>query len=134
VAPKQLGPVAPFSFLVYWIGFMNKTNGLSHHIQYFLVDHRDGWNHDDWLAFLHRLEEAGEDTSDPESIGAAMERAHLQTTLEHLDISGLGPKRIEALTNTYGSLGQLQRTASVHIADETRIPVALATRVLEQVR
>ena len=91
----------------------------------------DGWSHDEWLRLLDSLRERGHDTSDSESIGRDLERERLALTLER--VPGLGPKKVEAVADRFGTLWSLRQASAEEIASVPSIPRNLADRIVETV-
>ena len=108
---------------------MADMNGMSGDIQAFVQQHMDGWNHDEWMGFIHQLGEAGHDTSDQDGIGLALEQERLRCNLKSWGIKGLGPKRIEAITFAYASLENMRGTDGAAIAERTGLPKQVASEV-----
>ena len=98
-------------------------------IQAFVEAHPDGWGHHEWLGLLADLESAGEDVSDAEAIGARLEEERLGATLRGFGVKGLGPKRIEAVVDRFGTLWSLSQASADDIAEIKTIPSALAGQV-----
>lgn len=98
-------------------------------LQAFIDRHPDGWDHDGWLSLLASLENDGVDVSDPEDIGRSLERTRLASTLRSKSVQGLGPKRIEAVVDRFGTLWNLQHASADEIADIPTIPSALAAKL-----
>lgn len=103
-------------------------------IRAFLEAHPEGWGHQEWLDLLSQLEREGVDVSDPESIGAELERAKLAAALKALDVKGLGPKRIETLVDEYRTLWNLQHASVEDVAAIKTVPSDVAERVVEAMR
>lgn len=108
---------------------MTDMNGVSGDIQDFVQQHMDGWNHDEWMGFIHHLGEAGYDVSDQDGIGLALEQERLRSTLKSWGIKGLGPKRIEAITHAYASLENMRGTDGSGLAGRTGLPKQIANQV-----
>ena len=113
---------------------MSDMNGRSQEIRAFVEAHPDGWNHDDWLGFLHYMEQLGYDASDPDGIGLALEQERLRHLLESSSIRGLGPKRIAAITTEYPALHKLREADGREIASKAGLPRALADEIAQRVR
>lgn len=103
-------------------------------VRRFVEEHPQGWGHEDWLEFLHRLTETGYDITDPDGLGLAVERERLLQVLDRIELRGLGPKRREALTHHFGSLYDLCSTEGEQIARLTGIPRALADELSKTLR
>lgn len=100
---------------------------LAKEVRVFLEAHADGWSHEDWLGFIHHLNHSGFDTTNEDGIGLALERARLDRTLMKLKIRGLGPKRIEAIGDRFGTLWNLRHAPSEAIDDVGGLPTAIAS-------
>ena len=103
-------------------------------LEAFVGDHPEGWDHEGWLALLSDLEQAGADVSDPDEIGRALERARLASTLRSKKVQGLGPKRIEAVVERFGTLWNLNHATADEIAEIPTVPAALAQSVSQALR
>ena len=108
---------------------MRSTNGTAREVSEFVEAHVDGWNHDEWVGFLRHLENLGQDASDPDGIGLALEQERLRKTLRGSGLVGLGPKRIEALTEAYATLQFIRSIHGAEIAERAGIPQALAYEI-----
>jgi hypothetical protein len=113
---------------------MSNAQDTGPEVRRFVEEHPQGWGHEDWLEFLHRLYETGHEIPDPDGLGLAVERERLVQVLDRIELKGLGPKRREALTNHFGSLYDLCSTDSEHIARLTGIPRSLAEEVSRTLR
>lgn len=96
----------------------------------FVADHPEGWNHSDWLKFLDHLEGDGLD-SDPAVIGMALERTRLAALLNARKIKGLGPRRIEAVVDRFGTLWNARQAKAEDFAAISTIPSGLAEALEE---
>lgn len=103
-------------------------------IRAFLEAHPEGWGHDEWLTLLSELEADGVDVSDPEAIGAELEKARLAAELKGLDVKGLGPKRIETLADEYRTLWNMRHATAEEVAEIKTVPSDVAERVVEAVQ
>ena len=97
----------------------------------FVAEHPDGWNHHEWTELLDRLRERGHETGDADSIGAELELERLSSSLAGL--SGVGPRRVEALARHFGTLWALRHASPEEIAAVPGIPRALAERISSSV-
>ena len=97
----------------------------------FVMEHPQGWTHDEWLGFLYHLSKQGISTDDEDRIGAALERERLAHTLGKLTIKGLGPKRREALATRFGTLYRLMEASPEEIAEVPGVPRSLADQISE---
>jgi hypothetical protein len=105
---------------------MIEMNGTAQEVKAFVEAHLEGWNHDQWLGFLRHLENLGQDVSDPDDIGLALEQERLRLTLKRSGLAGLGPKRVESITGEYATLQNLREADGMQIAERTGIPRVLA--------
>lgn len=112
-------------------GTRNKAGDLQTELHEFASARRDGWSHDDWLGLLDRLRERGHDTDDPERIGSLLERERLAVMLA--GVQGMGPRRVEALLQRFGSVWALRNAGVDEIAATPQIPRSLAERVAREV-
>ncbi|MBB4636550.1 hypothetical protein [Longimicrobium terrae] len=91
-----------------------------------------GWNHDDWVGFLTELAAKGHDCSDPEQVGARLERERLAMSLEA--IQGVEHAGVEALANRFQTLWSARHASPQDIAQTAGIPQPQAERVLHALR
>jgi pyruvate/2-oxoglutarate dehydrogenase complex dihydrolipoamide acyltransferase (E2) component len=110
-------------------GFVYKREGpdLRADLRAFITARPSGWGHDDWIAFLDHLRERGHDTSDPETIGLALERERLAAALER--IQGMGPRRVQAVVERYDTLWSACRAGVAELAELPGMNRALAEKV-----
>lgn len=97
----------------------------------FVESHPAGWNHDEWLELLENLGQGGTDVSNPDAIGAELEKARLTWELKRRGVPGLGRKRIEAIANRFGTLQDLQNATVEEIARVPGMNRALAVKLLD---
>lgn len=107
------------------------TNNLLRELRSFVLDHPQGWSHDEWLGLLYHLSQKGIDTDDENRIGLALERERLAHTLGNLRVKGLGPKRKEALVTRFGTIWNLMEASPAEIAQVKGVPQALADQISE---
>lgn len=105
---------------------MKEMNGTAREVKAFVEAHVGGWDHDQWLGFLRHLENLGQDVSEPDHIGLALEQERLRLTLKRSGLAGLGPKRVESITGEFVTLQNLREADGRQIAERTGIPRALA--------
>ena len=110
------------------------TGDLTSEISRFSAEHPDGWGHEDWLGFLHRLSEAGHDVEDGDGIGLALENHRLSGVLRGMEIKGLGPKRIQALAGHFGMLWNLRNASPEDLAQLPSVSRSLAEQILDGIR
>lgn len=113
---------------------MAGTGDREREIKEFVQAHAHGWDHGAWVGFLDHLRGMGQDVSDPDGIGLALEQERLRNTLREARVKGLGPKRIDAIAGEFGTLYNLQVAGGSEIAARTRVPSKLAHEVAERVR
>lgn len=99
----------------------------------FVEAHPDGWGHDDWVALLKDLGEAGEDVSEPDTLGAELERTRLAWVLKQRSVPGLGPKRSEALVERFGTVWELEHASVDDVAQVPSITRSLAEKVVSAI-
>lgn len=104
------------------------------HLQTFIESHPDGWDHRDWLGLLAELEQNGHDVSDTDAVGRELERERLAWELRRKSVPGLGPKRIDAVVERFGTLWSLQHAEAEQLAEIKTIPGKLAEQVVAAVR
>jgi len=96
----------------------------------FVERHPDGWNHDQWLSLLADLGADGVDLADTAAIGEELEKLRLAATLRRCDVPGLGPKRIEAVVEKFGTLWSLRHAGVDEVAAIKTIPAGVAEKVV----
>ncbi|MGE0160748.1 MAG: helix-hairpin-helix domain-containing protein [Gemmatimonadales bacterium] len=96
----------------------------------FVESHPTGWNHDEWLALLADLGQGGTDVSNPDAIGAELEKARVTWELKRRGVPGLGRKRLEAIANRFGTVRDLQNATVDEMARVPGMTRALAEKVL----
>jgi hypothetical protein len=89
-----------------------------------------GWNHEDWLNFLEYLKGRGHDTGDADEIGRRLERERIAVALK--GVEGLGPRRLEALEQRFGSLWHIRQASVEAIAALPSINRTLAQQIRER--
>ena len=111
--------------------YVYTTNGLTmmNQLRDFVDTHPDGWDHQSWLNLLASLKDAGVDVSNTEEIGLALERTRLAATLKGKKVQGLGPKRIQAVVDRFGTLWNLRHASAEEIAEIPTIHADLAGKV-----
>lgn len=95
----------------------------------FIEDHPDGWDHAQWVGFLHDLDEQGIDVSDPDDLGMKLENTRLGWELQRRAVPGLGPKRIDAVVGRFGTLWSLKQASPDEIAEIPTIHKGLAEKL-----
>jgi hypothetical protein len=104
-----------------------KSPDLTRDLRDFASGRPDGWDHDDWEAFLDHLRGRGHDTSNADAIGLALERERLALALQKVE--GIGPQRIRALTDRFITLWSLRNAEVEDIASAASIRRDLAERI-----
>lgn len=104
-------------------------NGFVGCLRDFVSTHERGWNHHEWLALLAELSDAGFDTSDPDHIGMALERERIKRLLEEATVKGLGPRRREAVAETFGTVWNLQHASVEDLAGTPGLHRGLAEAI-----
>jgi hypothetical protein len=110
-------------------GPMSRSHDLAAQIRLFVTEHPEGWGHDDWLGFLHHLDQSGHEVGDPDGLGLALERERLLQVLERVDLRGLGPKRRESIASAFGTLHNLCSADPRQITGQTGLPKSLAEEI-----
>jgi Helix-hairpin-helix domain len=101
-------------------------NGFRGRLKDFVVAHGEGWNHHEWLAFLTDLTDSGFDTSDPDRIGAALERERVSALLREAPVKGFGPKRRDAVADRFATVWSLRHASVDDLAEVPGVPRGLA--------
>jgi len=96
----------------------------------FVESHPAGWNHDEWLALLADLGEGGTDVSNPDAIGAELEKTRVMWELRKRNVPGLGRKRMEAIVNRFGTVYDLHNATIEEMARVPGMNRGLAEKVL----
>ncbi|MDX1646440.1 MAG: hypothetical protein R3304_04795 [Longimicrobiales bacterium] len=104
------------------------------HLRAFIEAHPEGWDHEEWLALLAELEREGYDVSDTDAVGWELERERLAWELRRKQVPGLGPKRIGAVVERFGTLWSLRHAHPEDVADIKTIHGKLAEKVVDAVR
>jgi hypothetical protein len=108
---------------------------MEQHLTAFIEAHPEGWGHDQWLGLLADLGENGFDVSDPTAIGDELEKRRLAWELRRREIPGLGPKRIDAVVEHFGTLWRLRHATAHDFAEiKKSVPGKVAENVLAAVR
>jgi hypothetical protein len=107
---------------------------MDQHLTAFIEAHPEGWGHNEWLGLLAQLERAGFHIGDTDEIGLALEKQRLARELRERHVPGLGPKRIDAVVDRFGTLWSLRQADAGQLAEIKTIPGELAQRVVEAVR
>lgn len=106
-----------------------EKNGMKMQLADFVEAHPHGWGHADWEGLLGGLRTLGFDVGDTEAIGLELERERVRNRLNH--VSGMGPKRLEALTARFPRIWDLQRASVEDLAAIPSIPRSLAEKLRE---
>lgn len=108
-----------------------RTNGLRRELRTFARNHRNGWNHDEWTGLVSLLNEEGHDVNDPDALGLALEQERVRLVLAELGVSGLGPKRRDALCTCYPRMWDLEQATVEELAALPSVPHSLAVNLYE---
>jgi len=103
---------------------------MSARLSAFVESHPTGWNHDEWLALLADLGQGGTDVSNPDLIGAELERTRVMWELRRRNVPGLGRKRLEAIANRFATVYELQNATIEEMARVPGMNRGLAEKVL----
>ncbi|MFC1575245.1 helix-hairpin-helix domain-containing protein [Gemmatimonadota bacterium] len=106
------------------------TNDLATEIRRFASEHPEGWGHEEWLGFLNGLSDAGHDIGDGDAVGLALESERLSNVLGRMEIKGLGPKRIDALAEHFGTLWNLMSASPEDLAQVPSVSRSLGEQIL----
>lgn len=87
----------------------------------------EGWDHEDWIAFLESLQGRGHDIRDRDAIGLALERERLDLAVGK--VKGVGPRRREALVDHYGNLWNLRNADPDEIATIAGVKREVAEKI-----
>lgn len=104
------------------------------HLNAFIETHPEGWNHEQWISLLVAMEQDGIDVEDQGAIGLELESRRLAAELRRRAVPGLGPKRIDAVVDRFGTLWSLQHAEAEDLAELKTISGALAEKVVAAVR
>jgi hypothetical protein len=103
---------------------------MSARLNQFVESHPTGWTHEEWLALLADLGEGGTDVSNPDAIGAELEKTRVTWELKRRGIPGLGPKRLDAIATRFGTMRELRDATVEELARVPGMNRALAEKVL----
>ncbi len=101
-----------------------KGNGMRIELSDFVQAHPHGWGHEDWQRLLDGLRRRGFNVDDTESIGLALEKERVRRLLD--GVSGLGPKRLEALIDRFPRIWDLQNASGEDLSSIPSIPRSIA--------
>ena len=104
------------------------------HLIDFVQAHPDGWGHQDWLELLADLEQKGFEVQNADAVGLELENVRLAEELRRQEVPGLGPKRIDAVVDRFGTLWSLRQAQVEEVADIRTIPGGVAEKVVAAVR
>lgn len=91
----------------------------------FVANEPAGLRYGEWLSLSHHLYGQGADDADP--VDRWLERERLTTVLEQ--VRGVGPQRIAAIVDQYGTLRSLRQADVEDLARSAKIPRSLAERI-----
>jgi hypothetical protein len=100
-------------------------------LERFAQEHPEGWSHDQWMDLLSRLGSTGYDVSDIDGVGLALEHHRLVLILGRMEIKGLGPKRMEAVADRFGTLWNLMNASVDDVAQVPTVSRNLAAQILD---
>lgn len=103
---------------------------LDEEIRGFVAEHPHGWSHWDWEQFLGALSAKKVRVADFDQLGVRLEAERLRQSLVAARVSGLGPKRVEAIVARFGNLGNLRHAGLDEVAAIPTIPRRLAEETL----
>jgi len=95
----------------------------------FVQAHPEGWGHEDWNSLLDELRRRGFNVDDSDSIGLALEKERVRRRLS--EVTGLGPKRLDALTDRFPRLWDLENASVDELASIPTIPRSVAQTLHE---
>lgn len=113
-------------------GVKGKGPQLKDELRDFAKGRPEGWNHQEWLGFLEHLKSQGHNIHDHEAIGTMLERERINVLLEK--VPGLGPQRIGALAERFGTVWRLRAAGVEELAAAAKLPRPLAERVADAMR
>ncbi len=105
----------------------SKQPDLKKDLREFASARPQGWNHEDWLAFLEDLQSRGHNISDREAIGVALERERLLMALGQ--VRGIGPLKRQAIAEHYNNLWELRHADPNEISTVGSISLVDAERI-----
>lgn len=97
----------------------------------FAAGRPEGWNHEDWMAFLEDLQARGHNIQDREAIGRALERERLDMILERA--GGVGPKSRKALVERFETVWSLRNASADEIEQVAKVSPEIAQGVKDSV-
>ena len=105
---------------------------LDSEVQRFVDEHPDGWSHEDWGYFLAQLSANQVDITDVDQVGARLEAERLRRVLLTAGVDGLGPKRVDAIVEKFGSVWNLRQAHAEQVASIPTIPRRLAEETISR--
>ena len=112
-------------------GGRSKAPDLRKDLRDFASGRPQGWNHEDWQAFLEHLRTRGHDTSNADAIGLALERERLALALEKVE--GVGPQRVRALADRFVTIWSFRNADVEEIAATAKVRRDMAERIRSSV-
>lgn len=101
----------------------------------FASRHPDGWNHGDWVGLVDELRSRQLlDTGEEERVGKELERERVRQMLEGLSVTGLGPKRREAVAEQFGHVWQLRNASASDLASVPGVTKGIANDLATALR
>jgi len=94
----------------------------------FVGAHPNGWSHWEWEQFLASLSARKVKVSNADEVGALLEAERLRRALQGAGVAGLGPRRVEALVQRFGSVANLRSAGPDQLGAIPTVP----RRMLEE--
>jgi len=105
---------------------------LDSEIQAFVAEHPTGWSHADWEQLLAGLSARKVNVPDHDQLGVRLEAERLRHSLLASRVPGLGPKRVDAIVERFGSVQNLRSASPDDVARIPTIPRRMAEATLAQ--
>src|SRR5512140_3849457 len=99
---------------------------LDSEVHWFVAEHPNGWSHSDWERLLADLSAKRIDVADVAQVGVRLEAERLRQCLLTSGVSGLGPRRVDAIVEKFGSVANLRNSGAERIAEIPTIPRRMA--------
>jgi ERCC4-type nuclease len=101
-------------------------------VQQFVAEHPHGWSHSDWEQLLGELSAKRVKVGDVDQLGVRLEAERLRQSLRAARVNGLGPKRVDAIVERFGSVEKLRHASPDDLAGIRTIPRRMAEELLTQ--
>ncbi len=95
----------------------------------FLDEHDGRWDHGAWLELLDTLRAEGLSTQANDDIGLSLESTRVAWYLRRSGVKGLGPRRVQAVVDRFGTMWSLLHASPDDLADVPKLPRAVATEL-----